>query len=163
MTALHETGAGWLNWVQCQKINVAKLDHNFNRWYQFVYETIFIVLGIIWKPIYFYFYWYTICYDCLSGTCAKWLYLTQCKKINAPKLNHYLKFSMMFCFGGFWYNEWARAQWVRVYNIRSQKESTKHDIACISHRIRSILQLFLFEIAPNVLILHTPQWNNPNK
>ena len=69
-----ETGAGWLNWVQCQKINVAKLDHNFNRWYQFVYETIFIVLGIIWKPIYFYFNWYIICYDCLSGTWAKWLY-----------------------------------------------------------------------------------------
>ena len=26
-------------------------------------------------------------------------------KINVSKLHHYLKFSMMFCFGGFWYNE----------------------------------------------------------
>ena len=41
------TCAGRLNWVQCQKINVAKLDHNFNRWHQFVYEIIFIVLGFI--------------------------------------------------------------------------------------------------------------------
>ena len=37
------TCAGRLNWVQCQKINVAKLDHNFNRGYQFVYEIIFIM------------------------------------------------------------------------------------------------------------------------
>ena len=47
--------------------------------------------------------------------------------------------------------------------MRSQKESMKQDIARISHRIRSILQLFIFAIAPNFLILHTPQWNNPNK
>ena len=40
-----ETCAGRLNWVQCQKINVAKLDHNFNRWYQFVFEIIFIVFN----------------------------------------------------------------------------------------------------------------------
>ena len=39
--------------------------------------------------------------------------------------------------------------------IRSQKESTKQDIAHISHRIQSILQLFIFAIAPNLLILHT--------
>ena len=43
------------NGVQCQNINVAKLDHNFNRWYQFVYEIMFIMLDIIWKPIYFSF------------------------------------------------------------------------------------------------------------
>ena len=54
------TCAGRLNWVQCQKINVSKLDHNFNRWYQFVYEIIFIVLGIIWKPIYISFNWYVL-------------------------------------------------------------------------------------------------------
>ena len=50
--------------------------------------------------------------------------------------------------------------------IRSQKESTKvtkHDIACIFHTIRLILQLFLFDIAPNLLTLHMPQWNNPKK
>ena len=66
------TCTGRSNWVQCQKIDVAKLDHNINRWYQFVYEIIFIVLGI--KPIYFSFNWYIICYDCLSGMCAKRLY-----------------------------------------------------------------------------------------
>ena len=47
--------------------------------------------------------------------------------------------------------------------IRSQKESMKQDIARISYRIRSILQLLLFGIARNLLILHTPHWNNPNK
>ena len=67
------TCAGRLNWVLCQNMKVAKLDHNFNRWYQFVYE-IFIVLGIIWKPIYFSFNWYIICYTCLPGMCAKGLY-----------------------------------------------------------------------------------------
>ena len=30
------------------------MDHNINRWYQFVYGIIYIMLGIIWKPIYFY-------------------------------------------------------------------------------------------------------------
>ena len=29
-----------------------------------------MALGIIWKPIYFNFNWYIICYDCPSGTCA---------------------------------------------------------------------------------------------
>ena len=42
--------------------------------------------------------------------------------------------------------------------IRSQKESTKHEIACIFHTILSILQLFLFDIAPNLFTLHTPPW-----
>ena len=74
------------------------------------------------------------------------------KQINVPELHHYSKFSMMFCFGGFRYNAC----------IRSQKESTKHDIACIFHTIQSSLQLFLFDIAPNLLNLHTPQWNNPS-
>ena len=37
------TWAGRLNWVQCQKRYVGKLDHNFNRWYQFDYEIIFIM------------------------------------------------------------------------------------------------------------------------
>ena len=41
--------------------------------------------------------------------------------------------------------------------IHSQKENAKLDKACISHTIRSILQLFLFDIAPNLLTLHAPQ------
>ena len=59
------------------------------------------------------------------------------------------------------------AQWMGSgYScIHSQKGSPKLDITCISHSIRSILQLFLFDIAPNLLTLHAPQWNvyNPNK
>ena len=47
--------------------------------------------------------------------------------------------------------------------IHSQKESAKVHIACISHTIRSILQVLFFGIAPNLLTLHAPQWNNPNK
>ena len=39
-------GRGWVTWGQGQKINVAKLDRNFNRWYQFVYEFIFLMLGM---------------------------------------------------------------------------------------------------------------------
>ena len=96
-----------LLWLLCRNVrreiklgsmskNVAKLDHNFNRWYQFVYEIIFIMLGIIWKPIYISFNWYIIDYI-----------RRNVKKINVPKLQHYLKFSMMYCFGRFRYNEWA--------------------------------------------------------
>ena len=33
----------------------------------------------------------------------------------------------------------------------------------ISHTIRSILQVLIFGIALNLLTLHAPQWNNPNK
>ena len=52
---------------------------------------------------------YIICYDCLLGTRAKWLaYIRRNKKKNnVPKLHHYLKFIIMFCFGGFRYKEWA--------------------------------------------------------
>ena len=31
--------------------------------YQFVYEIISIMLGIIWKPVYFSSNWYIICYE----------------------------------------------------------------------------------------------------
>ena len=41
--------------------------------------------------------------------------------------------------------------------IHSQKESAKLHIACISHTIRSILQVFLFGIAHNLLTLHARQ------
>ena len=44
-------------------------------------------------------------------------------------------------------------QWVRVQTLK--KKSTKHDIACISHTIQSILELFLFDIAPNLLTVYT--------
>ena len=55
------------------------------------------------------------------------------------------------------------AEGTRAYMYAHKKNGTKHDIAHISHRIQSILQLFLFDIAPILLILHMPQWNNPNK
>ena len=48
------------------------------------------------------------------------------KKINVQKLHHYLKFSMMFCFGGFRYNEWTWAQWVRVHTLTKEKHETRH-------------------------------------
>ena len=54
-----------------------------------------------------------------------------------------------------------------IQSMHSQNESPKLDIhvhvACISHLIQSILQLFLFDIAPNLHALHAPQWNNANK
>ena len=54
-----------------------------------------------------------------------------------------------------------RSEWA-VGTIHSQKESAKLHIACISHTNRSILQVFLFGIAPtiyhcNLLTLHAPQ------
>ena len=55
-------------------------------------------------------------------------------------------------FGGFRCNEWAVG--TRAYN-------PKLGIACISHTIWSILQLFLLDFTPNLLTLHAPQWNNP--
>ena len=64
---------------------------------------------------------------------------------------------MMFCFGGFWYNECMGPGAVGMRAYAHKRNGTKHDIARISHRIRSNLQLFLSDIAPNLLILHTPQ------
>ena len=41
--------------------------------------------------------------------------------------------------------------------IRSQKQNTKHDIPYTFHKTRSILQLFIFDIAPDLLTLtHAP-------
>ena len=125
------TCAGRLNWVQCPKINVAKLDHNFNRWYQFLYGIIFIMLGIIWKPVYLSLHLYILCNDCLAQTCARWLYFAHCQKTDIPKLHHCLKFSTIFCFGGFWYNEWAVGTCMCTY-IRSQNAlSIQSDQFCI--------------------------------
>ena len=58
------------------------------------------------------------------------------------KLHHYLKLNAMFCFGGF---GTMNGQWVRVHALTIGEQ--KHDIACVSHTIRSILQRFLFDIA----------------
>ena len=85
-----------------------------------VYESIFIVLGIIWKPIYFSFNWYIICYDCLSGMWANWLYWTQCQKNKCSKIASLFE----ICFGGFRYNEWAQVQWVRVHTLIKGKHKT---------------------------------------
>ena len=121
------TCAGRLNWVQCQKINVAKLDHNINRWYQFVYEIIFIVLGIIWKPIYFSFNWYIICYDCLSGTCCKVIILdamskNKCSKIASLfEIQHDVLFRRISV-------QWMGPGAAGMSAWRSQKESTKQDM-----------------------------------
>ena len=68
---------------------------------------------------------------------AQYVYIGRnVKKKNSPKLHHYLKFRMMFCFGGIRYNAWAAGMC-----IRSQTQSTNHDIPCTQafHTIRSIL------------------------
>ena len=52
-------------------------------------------------------------------------------------------------------------QLVGVHTLTKGKQ--KLDTACISRTIRAIFKLFLFDITPNLLTLHTPQWNNPNK
>ena len=54
-------------------------------------------------------------------------------------------------------------QWVRVPTLTKGLESTERDIACISHIIRSILQLFLFDIAPNLLTLRPSETIITNK
>ena len=140
------------------------MDHNFNRWYQFVYEIIFIVLGIIWKPIYFSLNWYVITY-------LLWLSVRNVRKViilHAMSKNKCSKIASLFEIQHDVLFRRISVQWMgpgavgtRAY--AHKRNGMKHDIARISHRIRSILQLFLFDIAPNLLILHTPQWNNPNK
>ena len=85
---------GLLKWVQCQKINVAKLDHNFNRWYQFVYEIIFILLTIM--KAYLFSFW-LVCYLLwLSVRNVRKVIISDAMlKIYVPKWHHYFKFSMM--------------------------------------------------------------------
>ena len=57
----------------------------------------------------------------------------------------------------------VNGQWVPMRAFSHKKESANLHIACISHTIRSILQVFIFGIAPNLLTLLAPQCNNPNK
>ena len=72
------------------------MDHNFNQWYKFIYEIIFIVLGIIWKPISFSFLFvYYLLW--LSG-------FRNVRKVIILDAMSKKKYSMMFCFGGFRYN-----------------------------------------------------------
>ena len=54
-------------------------------------------------------------------------------------------------------SEWAVGThaWIQATKGRAQ--------TCISHTIRSILQVLIFGIALNLLTLHAPQWDNPNK
>ena len=55
--------------------------------------------------------------------------------------------------------QFRRSEWAVGTHacIHSQKESAKFHIACISHTIRSILKVFIFDIAPSLHTLHTPQ------
>ena len=57
---------------------------------------------------------------------------------------------------------WMGSGYPRVHSVTKGKRKTSH-IACISHTIWSILQLLFLDVAPNLLTLHAPQWNNPNK
>ena len=66
-------------------------QHDFNQLSQFVYEFVFIMLGIIWKLGYLSFHWYFICHDCFAGTCAGRLNWVQWQKINVAKLDHNFK------------------------------------------------------------------------
>ena len=53
-----------------------------------------------------------------------------------------------------WRSEWAVGTQAC---IQPQKGERKPSHACISHTIRSILQVLIFGIAPNLLTLHAPQ------
>ena len=44
-------------------------------------------------------------------------YIRRNVKNKCSKIASLFEFSMMFCFGGFRYNEWARVQWVRVHTL----------------------------------------------
>ena len=163
-----------LSWLLCRnvrsaiklgsmsKINVAKLDHNFNRWYQFVHKIIFIVLGIIWKPIYFLF---LLVYYLL------WLSVRNVRKIiildAIPKNNSKIAslLNSASCFVPEHFGTMNGPGRSGYECIRSQKESTKQDITRISHIESDQFCNSSFLPSPqcNLLILHTPQWNNPNK
>ena len=98
-----ETCAGWEILGQCQKLNVAKLHHKFNRSYQLVYGLTLIMLCIIWTPIYLSFHWYLIWFDCFTETCTGWEKWGQCQKYTVAKLHQYLNSTWSFCFGSFRY------------------------------------------------------------
>ena len=73
---------GAMSKLHCCKIAI----HNFNWLYQFAYGLIFIMLGIMRKPVYLSFCWYLICFDCFTATCTGWVNWGQCKKIKCCKI-----------------------------------------------------------------------------
>ena len=55
------------------------------------------------------------------------------------------------------------AQWMGSGYPRVNSATKGRAQTFISHTIRSILQVLIFGIALNLLTLHAPQWDNPNK
>ena len=116
-----------LSWLLCRKVHGAiKLGSmSKNKCCKIgPHEIVFIMLGIIWKPILFfcqlvhYLFW-------LHGrNVRKVIILDAMSKIKCSKMfqncTTFLKFSMMFCFGGFRYNEWAVGTRVYAHKRRVQ-------------------------------------------
>ena len=77
--------------------------------------------------------------------------LWACMHVEYPRPIHRTESSDIL--GGLQRNEWAVG--TRAYTHK-RKAETKY-LTCISHSIRSILQPFILDVAPNLLTLHAPQ------
>ena len=123
------------------------MDHNFNRWYQFCLWDYINWVRYHLKAYLFFFNWYVICYDCLFRNVRKVIILdamskNKCSKIASLfEIQHDVLFRRISV-------QWMSPGAVGTRAYAHKRNGTKHDIARISHRIRSILQLFLFDIAP---------------
>ena len=152
------TCKGRLNWVQCQEINVAKLDHNFNRWYQFVYEVIFIMLGVIKKSLLIFLSIGTLFVMIAWQKGAQSDYSRRIVKKKLSKIAPLFEIQHDVLFRR------ISVQWMGsgyVYALTKEKRRTWHTMHFPYNPI--YFATFIFFIAPNLLTLHTPQWNNPNK
>ena len=119
-------------------------QHDFDRLYFFYPGFLFIKLDISGKPVYMPFDWCLICKDYFTGARAGWVNWGQWQKGKVEKLIG-LYGKCMLC---------------QVLGFPFVSVCTRTHCPFIAPNSS---ETFLFDIAPNLFILHTPQWNNPNK
>ena len=151
-TCFEGTCAVRVNWVGCPKINDAKLDHKFNRWYQSVYGIIFIVLGIIWK-----FFQLVHCFVMITWQNVRKVIIVEAMSNNCLKIPPLLEIQHDVSFRR------ISVQWMgsgyACMSLTKVKHKTWHNMHFPYNPIK--FAPFPFETALNLLTLHTPQWNNP--
>ena len=59
--------------------------------------------------------------------------------------------------------QWMGSGYPRLHSFTKGERKTSHSMHFPYNPKNKILQVLFFGIAPNLLTLHAPQWNNPSK
>ena len=140
--------------------------HDFDRLYLFYPGYVFIKLDIPGKPVYLPFDWCLICSDCFTEACVGWVNWGQWQKGRVAKLiGCYGK--CMLClvscspFVSACTHTRARA---RAHSLAIHcTEILRNKTSCWISNSDAILEHLFFDIASNIITLHTFLTGNHNK